>query len=228
MIEESVLKEIGCLSQGCREKENAVIEEMKKLKKYVDEYLDKNEIRKDVKRLGEVIDVLPDCIIRSHLEGCQYNLLMNVKGQKTIQGVQTGDQKATVTGNSKEMDRLGLCNTSCRLKKTDAKALKEIECLGRSLKERVQESYLEQEKLQKLVTKYLDANGMCKDTKRLEEWIDILPAGIVRIRLRERCYGILKEKAQNPLQEEAKEIQKCVDESPQSDSIQITGMGGIQ
>lgn len=58
--------------------------------------------------------------------------------------------------------------------------------------------------------------------------IEALPAGIVRIRLRERRYAILKEKGQVPLQEEAIDIQKCADESQMSGGIQNTGMGGIQ
>lgn len=84
--EKSTLKGIECQAQTYQKKEKAFKAEQKKLHEFVEGYLDENGIKKDIKKLDEVIGVLPGGILRFRLLECKYGLMEKMEGQQCVSG----------------------------------------------------------------------------------------------------------------------------------------------
>lgn len=209
MIEEQILREISCLSQSWQEKDGAFREGLRKLDECVEKYLAENNIRDDGERLMEVIAVLPDCGTRSRLLEALYG--RQEKG-KSLQAAEQAPVKFREMGKGRAAKR----------------RLKQIESQGRILKEKEHEAHTEQERLQRFVDRYLDENDLWNETGRVDEVIDALPAGIVRIRLLERRYGLLREEeVRQKSQEERMDMGERVKEPQQLSGKQVMGMEGM-
>lgn len=96
-FEKNSLKKIEHQVQIYQEKEKVFRTEQKKLHKYVEDYLDENDRRSDIKKLEEVIDVLPGGILRFHLIECREILLNEMATQQCIQEKSIETQKEDVS-----------------------------------------------------------------------------------------------------------------------------------
>lgn len=81
---ENTLKEMERLAQIYRKKEKAFRAEQKKLREFVEGYLDRNGIKKDAQKLDEVIDVLPGGILRFRLLARKYALMEKEAEQQHV------------------------------------------------------------------------------------------------------------------------------------------------
>ena len=96
-MEKAVLEKIGDLRRAYKEKEQAYEAEHKKLQAYVEKYLDENHIRGSKELLGDVVRILPDSRLRSHLVECLYALYDKEAEQRAGQG---NEQEPVSAGTS--------------------------------------------------------------------------------------------------------------------------------
>ena len=85
------------------------------------------------------------------------------------------------------------------------------------------------EKLEDYVMGYLNRNSIKNDIEKLDEVINVMPAGIVRFKLFERKFALMEETAyQQGVSEKDAEIQEGMDAPQEPYGSQATGMGGMQ
>lgn len=183
MMEKAVLEKIGVLRRAYKEKEQAYEAEYEKLQAYVEKYLDENNIWGNKELLGDVVQILPDSKFRFRLIDYLYDLQDKETEQKT-------DQEAAPK-RGRDMGRHGVCG----MPRHDPKALMRIKWMAETCREKKQEFWAEQKKLQEYVNGYLDQYGIRNDLTKLNELADVLPGGIVRFRLLETIC-LLKEKVE--------------------------------
>lgn len=182
-MEKAVLEKIGVLRRAYKEKEQAYEVEYEKLQAYVEKYLDENNIWGNKELLGDVVQILPDSKFRFRLIDYLYDLQDKETEQKT-------DQEAAPK-RGRDMGRHGVCG----MPRHDPKALMRIKWMVETYREKKQEFWAEQKKLQEYVNGYLDQYGIRNDLAKLNELADVLPGGIVRFRLLETIC-LLKEKVE--------------------------------
>ncbi len=95
MIEEKVLKEIEDLKRAYWKKEKDYDAERKKLLELAEKYVAENDIRNDVKRLSEIIGILPYSRLRDRL----YDHLYDLEFEEKQQPVQEEEQGTAATAN---------------------------------------------------------------------------------------------------------------------------------
>lgn len=204
MIEEKVLKEIEALKRPYLKKQKVYEAERKKLLELAEKYVAENDIRNDVKRLSEIIGILPYSRLRDRL----YDHLYNLESEEKQQPVQEEEQGTAAT---------------------EKITLKEIKCQNKIFQKKEKAFWEVEEKLEDYVMGYLNKNGIKNDIEKLDEVINVMPAGIVRFKLFERKYALMEETAhQQGISEKDAEIQEGVDAPQESYGTQATGMGGIQ
>lgn len=82
--EKNVLREIEHQTRIYQKKEKEFRAEQERLRKYVEDYLDENGIRKDIEKLDEVIDALPGGILLFRLLECRYILQEEMEAQQGV------------------------------------------------------------------------------------------------------------------------------------------------
>lgn len=189
-MEKAVLEKIGVLKRAYKEKEQAYEAEHKKLQAYVEKYLDENHIWGNKELLGDVVRILPDSRLRSHLVECLYALYDKEAEQRAGQG----NEQEPVSAGGRDIWQSGVCG----MPRHDPKVLTEIKCMAGRYREKEQEFREEQKKLQEYVNDYIDQYGIRNDVAKLNELADALPGGIVCFRLREIICFLEEKEAQQP------------------------------
>lgn len=189
-MEKAVLEKIGVLRCAYKEKEQVYEAEHKKLQAYVEKYLDENNIRGNKELLGDVVRILPDSRLRSRLVDCLYALHDREAEQRAGQG----NEQETVPAGGRDMGQSSVCG----MPRHDLKALTRIKCMAGTYREKEQEFREEQKKLQEYVNGYLDQYGIRNDPAKLNELADVLPGGIVRLRLLETICFLEEKEAEQP------------------------------
>lgn len=82
--EKITLKEIKCQNKIFQKKEKAFWEMEKKLEDYVMGYLNRNGIKDDIKKLDEVINVVPGSIVRFKLFEHKFDLMEETEHQQGV------------------------------------------------------------------------------------------------------------------------------------------------
>lgn len=227
MIEEKVLKEIEDLKQAYWKKKKVYEAERKKLLELAEKYVAENDIRNDVKRLSEIIGILPYSRLRDRL----YNYLYNLSFEEKQQPVQEEEQGTAATESGRKIDQANSQGNACRFEEVALEkiALKEIKCQNKIFQKKEKALREVEEKLEDYVMGYLNKNGIKNDIEKLDEVMDVLPAGILHFKLLECKYGLMKKAAhQQGVPEKDAEIQEGVDAPQESYGTQAKGMGGIQ
>lgn len=227
MIEEKVLQEIEDLKRVYLKKQKVYEAERKKLLELAEKYVAENDIRNDVKRLSEIIGILPYSRLRDRL----YDHLYDLEFEEKQQPVQEEEQGTAATESCRKTDQTNSQGNACHSEEVASEkiTLKEIKCQNKIFQKKEKAFREVEEKLEDYVRGYLNKNGIKNDIEKLDEVINVMPAGIVRFKLFERKYALIKEAAhQQHVPETDVEIQEGVDAPQEPYGTQATGMGGIQ
>lgn len=227
MIEEKVLKEIEDLRQAYWKKEKVYEAERKKLLELAEKHVAENDIRNDVKRLSEIIGILPYSRLRDRL----YNYLYNLKFEEKQQPVQEEEQGTAATESCRKIDQANSQGNACHFGEVASEkiTLKEIKCQNKIFQKKEKAFREVEEKLEDYVMGYLNKNGIKNDIEKLDEVMDVLPSGILHFKLLECKYGLMKNAAhQQGVPGKDAEIQVGVDAPQEPYGTQAKGMGGIQ
>lgn len=227
MIEEKVLKEIENLKRAYLKKDKVYKAERKKLLELAEKYVAENDILNDVIRLREIIGILPYSKLRDRL----YDHLYDLEYEEKQQPVQEEEQGTAETESGRKIDRTNSQGNACHFEEAASEkiTLKEIKCQGKIFQKKEKAFREVEEKLGDYVMGYLNRNGIEDDIEKLDEVINVMPAGILRFKLFERKYDMMKEAAhQQGISEKDAEIQEGADAPQEPYGTQATGMGGIQ
>lgn len=226
MIEEKVLKEIEDLKQVYLKKQKAYEAERGKLLELAEMYVAENDIRNDVERLNEIIGNLPYSRLRDRLYGYLYDL----ESEEKQQPVQEEEQRTAATENGRKIDQTNSQGNACHFEEAalEKTTLKEIRCQNKILQKKEKAFREVEKKLEDYVMGYLNKNGIKNDIEKLDEVINVIPAGIIRFKLFERKCTLEEAVHQQGVPEKDAEIQEGVDAPQELDGSQATGMGGMQ
>lgn len=227
MIEEKVLKEIEDLKQAYLKKDKVYEAERKKLLELAEKYVAENDILNDVMRLGEIIGILPYSRLRDRL----YEHLYDLESEEKKQPVQDEEQGTAAAESGRKTDQTSSQGNACHFEgaASEKVTLKEIKCQNKIFQKKEKAFWEVEKKLENYVMGYLNRNGIKNDIEKLDEVINVMPAGIVRFKLFERKFALMEEEEhQQGVPEKDAEIQEGMDAPQEPYGSQATGMGGMQ
>lgn len=227
MIEQKVLKEIEDLKRAYWKKEKVYNAERKKLLELAEKYVAENDILNDVMRLREITVILPYSRLRDRLENYLYDLEFGDKQQP----VQEEEQGTAATESGRKIDQTNSQGNARHFEEVASEkiTLEEIKCQNKILQKKEKAFREVEEKLEDYILGYLNENGIKNDIEKLDEVINVMPAGIVRFNLFDRKFDLMEKAAhQQGVSEKDAEIQEGMDAPQESYGSQATGMGGIQ
>lgn len=202
-MEQTVRESIGVLRRAYEEKWKALEAEREKISEYAERYIDENNIGDSAELLWDLATTLPYWRMQNHLMDRVYDLSHK---DKEGQGAELTDSKDA--GQP----------VPCKIAHHNKKAFNKIKRMAGVCRKKEQEFMEEHTKLQEFIDRYLDENGIREDVEKVDEMIDILPAGVERFFLLAHKYSLL----------EKKEAQDAADGVQVPGGIQDAGMGGIK